>query len=447
MYPKCYPIRPQINRVGEEGDDECDRNDGADEEVNEKGDSESLECSPCGGEEESRRLRIPRRPTAPTKNEIEEHEITHFPPRDWCQHCVAGYGISNQHRASKETDEDKLGITVGLDYCFMHEGERETGVSPILIMYDENRKALWVLPVENKGAVETVGKWACDKLDEAGYRGMPVTLRSDQEESIVNLKKLIAVKRAAETPLIESPVRESKSNGSVERAVRTWRSHFLTLKSHFESRVRLKLESHHPLRQWLATWAGEAILKYKVQQNGRTSYEMMTGHRCKHFVVAFGEKVAFKMNSLKTGHDKAETTWSEGYFLGVISRTTEYLIGTADGVIKCAHLKRLPKERAYDPACLDEVKCTVYEYIKDGAKSTVKRVRFADERPREMSEREPIESARGTPAPYGLRLTKRDFLEHGYTMTCPGCVWVQSGEAGTSRRHTPECRARMTAAI
>ena len=172
-----YPIRPQINGMGEDGE-ECEREIGAEE----KGGSESLMCSPCrpeedkgkeeeANEEESRRLRIPRRPTAPTKDDIEQHEITHFPPRDWCQHCVAGYGISNQHRSSKESDEDKLGITVGMEYCFMHDGERETGVSPILIMFDERRKALWVLPVESKGAVETVAKWACEKLDEAGYRG------------------------------------------------------------------------------------------------------------------------------------------------------------------------------------------------------------------------------------------------------------------------------------
>ena len=130
-----------------------------------------------------------------------------------------------------------------------------------------------------------VVQWATEKLDESGYRGVPVTLRSDQEEAIVSLKKAIAMARKAETPMIESPVRESQSNGSVERAVRTWRAHFLTLKSHLESRIRTKVEGHHPLRQWLANWAGEAIVKFRIQQNGRTSYEMMTGHKCKHFIV------------------------------------------------------------------------------------------------------------------------------------------------------------------
>ena len=172
-------------------DEECEENAEENDEVgaeNEKGDSESLMCSPCepGGQdmegetEESKRLRVPRRANAPTKDEIEQHEITHFPPRDWCPHCVAGHGISHQHRKSKESSEDKIGITIGMDYCFMHEGEREDGVSPILIMFDEKRKALWVLPTEHKGAVEEVVKWASEKLDEAGYRGVQVTLKSDQ---------------------------------------------------------------------------------------------------------------------------------------------------------------------------------------------------------------------------------------------------------------------------
>ena len=40
------------------------------------------------------------------------------------------------------------------------------------------------LPVESKGAQEQVVKWITDKLDEAGYAGLPVTIKSDQEPAI-----------------------------------------------------------------------------------------------------------------------------------------------------------------------------------------------------------------------------------------------------------------------
>ena len=50
------------------------------------------------GPEETRRPQIARRPNAPTKADIEEHLPLHLENRSWCPHCVAGKGISNQHR-------------------------------------------------------------------------------------------------------------------------------------------------------------------------------------------------------------------------------------------------------------------------------------------------------------------------------------------------------------
>ena len=48
------------------------------------------------------------------------------------------------------------------------------------------------------------------------------------------------------------------------------------------------------LSTWLATWSAEVINKFRVRESGRTSYELMTGHRCKHVIVGFGEKVFFQ---------------------------------------------------------------------------------------------------------------------------------------------------------
>ena len=57
----------------------------------------------------------------------------------------------------------------------------------------------WALPVERKGAQEEVVKWIVDKLDEAGYAGVPITIKSDQEPAMISLKQAIAVRRKAET--------------------------------------------------------------------------------------------------------------------------------------------------------------------------------------------------------------------------------------------------------
>ena len=59
-----------------------------------------------------------------------------------------------------------------------------------------------------------------DKLEENGYAGVPVTIKSDQEPAMMKLKQAIAVRRNAETPLIESPVCESQADGRIEKAIK-----------------------------------------------------------------------------------------------------------------------------------------------------------------------------------------------------------------------------------
>ena len=75
--------------------------------------------------------------------------------------------------------------------------------------------------VNEKGPTDSAVKWIVGKLDQAGCRGIKVMLKSDQEESIIALKKAVAIKRQAPTVNIESPVRESQANGNAERAIRT----------------------------------------------------------------------------------------------------------------------------------------------------------------------------------------------------------------------------------
>ena len=77
------------------------------------------------------------------------------------------------------------------------------------------------MAAEAKGVNESSIKWGKERIDESGHIGTKVVLRSDQEDSIVALKRAIAVKRQAETVFLESPVRDSRANGGAERAVRT----------------------------------------------------------------------------------------------------------------------------------------------------------------------------------------------------------------------------------
>ena len=67
--------------------------------------------------------------------------------------------------------------------------EATDGVPNILVVWDDGHRAMWALPVDHKGADKYVVNWLVKKLEEAGYGGVSLTLKSDQEPAIVALKR------------------------------------------------------------------------------------------------------------------------------------------------------------------------------------------------------------------------------------------------------------------
>ena len=325
-----HPVSPMLSAMDDErsGNMQEDEDSGPREEApkNREGQGdegseeitmEDLACILEEGENlGERKPKVARRPLAPTKSEIEEHFPLHVHYRSWCPHCRAGKSLSKQHRMGKKEDKE-LGVTISLDYAFKAPEEAEDDLSPILIAYDNDKGAIWALEVEHKGVDSGVGvSWLVDRLEAAGYAGMKITIKSDQEPSILSVKNAVAVKRGCETALIESPVRESKSNGQVERAIRTWRDQYRTMRHYFEYRMKMKLDECGALSSWLTTWASEVLNKYKVQENGRTAYEMMTQHKCKHLIVGFGERVDFQHTATSKSGYKKDTGIFSGLLIG-----------------------------------------------------------------------------------------------------------------------------------
>ena len=50
----------------------------------------------------------------------------------------------------------------------------------------------------------------------------------------------------------------------------------------------------HPVWTWCAWWASTILNRFAVRDSGRTSYELIIGHRTKNPVVAFGEHVLWR---------------------------------------------------------------------------------------------------------------------------------------------------------
>ena len=257
---------------------------------------------------EVRKHKIGRRPTLPTKAEIDAHYPLHLNYTSWCKHCVYGKAMSNQHVA-KDDDDEQLGITWNADYAFMggEYNEAEDDMQASLVMYDGDKDSFGAVGVEQKGATEPMVKYGVGTLEQSGYNGEKSTFKSDQEPSIVALKSSIAASRIGETVPIESPVRASKSNGRMENAVKIWQGQLRTIKHFDESRLGIRIAPGSALFSWLIPYSADILNKFRVGADGRTAYERITSHACKVAQVGFAEVVDFKLETDKNNRRKAES--------------------------------------------------------------------------------------------------------------------------------------------
>ena len=120
----------------------------------------------------------------------------------------------------------------------------------------------------------------------------------------------------------------------------------------------------------------------------------MTLHRVKHLVIGFGEQVQFLLAKDNTPN-KYEGDWQDGFFAGVVSISSEYLVIKGNDVSKCPTVRRLTDEDAYTQECIQDMQASFYEYIKKGA-STTKVVTYkgsvkASAQPKTVEKRKPTE--------------------------------------------------------
>ena len=90
-----------------------------------------------------------------------------------------------------------------MDYAFMTAGEVVEDMCPVLVGYGHGSRGIWAIAVEAKGPVKSSVQFVKGKIDKAGCSGTAVSIRPDQEESILALKRAVAICRQAETVMLE----------------------------------------------------------------------------------------------------------------------------------------------------------------------------------------------------------------------------------------------------
>ena len=108
----------------------------------------------------------------PSAREVEEHERTHLPFRNWCHHCIMGRGKEDQHRKRDRSEQDVPKII--WDYMYMKEKVSKNGIrdaivegegNPIVVLKDSLNSGgsggIIAFAVPNKGM--------CDYAIQKGY--------------------------------------------------------------------------------------------------------------------------------------------------------------------------------------------------------------------------------------------------------------------------------------
>ena len=311
-----------------------------------------------------------RRPNQPTQKQIDEHRCaSHIPYRSWCKWCVGGRGLHDPHKTGVEEDKlDKSIPCISMDYVFMGDSETSAEHNPILASYDNATDNIQVYVTRRKGAVIWLPRAMNADLEAIGYGGCRVSLKSDQEKAVLEVKRALAGERSSPTSMLESPVRESQANGKMERAVLKWSGHLRTLKLALEDNIGSKIGARSHAFDWLCHWSATSLNRYHIGSDGKTAMARVTGTQCSRTIAEFGEQVLIK-HSGKQRKNKAESQWEECTFLGLRARTGEVFVADKDGRVKrCRTMRaRPPAERWRADRVLgivDSVAVGVYKFAK-----------------------------------------------------------------------------------
>ena len=205
----------------------------------EQPDHEAVRCEPCNP------VAIPmRKPDEPTAKEKAMHDVSHVPYRSWCLDCVRGRGVESPHRANEQRDEDTTTL-VSSDYGFMKDDEgqgQQDDQITILASTDSKTQSVSGMIVPAKGAAN---QWIVNRLaqwiDKLGHTR--IRFRTDRESPIIAVAKELQRVRGhsdENNNTILEPARtgDKRANGAAERAVRTVKDMFRTLKVALERSIK-----------------------------------------------------------------------------------------------------------------------------------------------------------------------------------------------------------------
>ena len=231
---------------------------------------------------EGQDARVRRSPVKPTPEEVERHNATHIPRREWCSVCREAALQEDPHWKSGEDHASDGVPEVHLDYKEVRKGKR-----PFLVMRERAFGATFGVRVETKGSGDPWATKRCiEKIADWGLSKVRICMRSDGEPSIKAFRQGIKDGRLGETLLTTSPPRDPQSNGVAERVVGEFTSQFRRVKIALESRMGVTIPNDHALVDWMAQHSGFLITKFlRGSKDGFTAHQRLFGKEYKGEVI------------------------------------------------------------------------------------------------------------------------------------------------------------------
>jgi hypothetical protein len=386
---------------------------------------EQPEADDCGEEDAGARVKLA--PTQPSKSEREKHDVTHCPYRSWCPVCVAGRGQESGHKRQKR-DGGEL-PRFAMDYGFLGDEGQPSAV--LLVMRELKRGMMHGMIVDKKGVgAPWVEQRVANFMNGFGHKKM--LLRSDNEDSVLALrKKIIELDDGQVIP--EASIKgESQTNGLAEVGVKILEDVIRTLKIAVETKIKEPLAANPILLAWLAEHAAAVYNRCAGMTDGRSPWQRADGKASAMPLLPFGEKVVYKPLK-KTGDLKnsLQARFKFAFYLGSRSRSGGHFFGTSEGVVRCRDVRRLTEDKRWDLEGLKGVKGAPWAPVNGEATLEVPTQVVQEEQDGEF--RRDLNIKR-------MMIRRSDVIKYGETPGCPGCRAVLEGRR---QKHTEACRKEM----
>ena len=192
-------------------------------------------------------MKIARGPTVPSRWEKERHDVTHVPYRSWCPICVSGRGVKSPHKINTGRKYEEL-PRFSMDYGFMGQEEQRSAV--LLVVRELKTAMMFGMLVPKKGVGdEWVERRVAHFINSFGYK--TVILRTDNENSILALRKRIAA--LVDHQVIEEDAikGESQTNGLAEVGIKIVEGLARTLKIDVEEKHKFQIANDSVVLAWL----------------------------------------------------------------------------------------------------------------------------------------------------------------------------------------------------